>query len=162
RRRGWLRTSAGLAEASAAVTARRAEAASLRAGVLTTGRQHFNYLVQQRAVGERSAAYDAWSRFEEEVGELASAAQRAEEAGDRSRAHGRSRRAGLFGEAVRVLQVETTPEGLASRAEASSDGGDLVGAARFYERAGHQEKAAHHYQQASEFEAAARCWLRHL
>jgi molecular chaperone DnaK len=63
---GLVRNLDRAAQATAAVIAGRAEAASLRAGVVTTGRQHFNYLAQQAAVGERSAAYDAWSRFEEE------------------------------------------------------------------------------------------------
>jgi molecular chaperone DnaK len=150
------------AVATATVTARRAEAASLRAAVLATGRQHFSHLAQQTAPADPVAAYDAWSRFEEAAGELARAAQRAEDAGDRYRAHRLFRQAGLFGEAVRVLQVDTTPEGLASRAEASADGGDPVGAARLFEQAGQPQKAAHLFQQAGEFAAAARCLRRHL
>ena len=145
------------AEDTADVTARRAEASSLRAAVLATGRQHFSHLAQQTAPAGQPAAYDYWSRFEEEAVELARAAQRAEDSGDRYRAHRLFRQAGLFGEAVRVLLVDTTPEGLSSRAEASADGGDPAGAARLYEQAGQPEKAARLFEQAGEFTAAARC-----
>ena len=104
------------------------------------GRQHFSNLAQQTASADLSAVYSPWSRFEEEAGELARAGQRAEDAGDRYRAHRLFRQAGLFGEAVRVLQVDTTPEGLARRAEASAEGGDPAGAARLYDQAGLQRR----------------------
>jgi molecular chaperone DnaK len=149
-------------DATAMVTSRRAEVASLRAGVLAVGREYFSRLAQQAGSADQSVAYGTWSRFEEEAGELARAAQRAEDAGDRYRAHTLFRRAGLFGDAVRVLEVDTTAEALASRAEASADGGDPAGAARLYEQADQPEKAARLFQQAGEYAAAARCLRRHL
>jgi molecular chaperone DnaK len=151
-----------VAENAPAVVTRRAEAMSLRAGVLVTGRQHFSHLTQQSEPAERAAVYDSWSRFEEAAGESTRAAQRAEDAGDRYRAHRLFRQAGLFGEAVRVLQVDTTPEGLTSRAEASAAGGDRAGAARLYEQAGQLEKAANLFEESGEFAAAAGCLRRHL
>jgi molecular chaperone DnaK len=151
------------AEAPAgAVTARRAEAASLRAGVLSAGRQHFGRLAQQAESGDVATAYATWSRFEEEAGEWTRAAQRSEDAGDHYRAHRLFRQAGLFGEAVRVLERDVTPEGLVRQAEARADGGDPSGAARLYEQAGRPEAAAGLFQQAGEYAAAARCLRRHL
>ncbi len=148
-------------ETSPAVMACRAESATLRAGVLTAGRQLFTRLAQERAA-DQSATYAMWSRFEEEAGELTRAAQRAADAGDRYRAHRLFRRVGLFGDAVRVLEIDVTPEGLVSRAEASADGGDPAGAARLYEQAGQLEKAARLFEQVGEPFAAARCLRRHL
>jgi molecular chaperone DnaK len=149
-------------EATAAVTARRAEAASLRVGVLAAGRQHFSHLAQRTAAAHQAAVYSTWSRFEEEAGELARAAQRAEDAGDRYRANRVFRQAGRFGDAVRVQQSDSTPEGLKSRAAASAEGGDLLGAARLYEQAGELEEAARLFEQAGDCAAAARCLRRHL
>ena len=108
------------APAAPALASCQTGATSLRAAVLAAGRQHFSHLAQRANPGEQPSAYDAWSRFEEAAGELQRAAQRAVDAGDRYRAHRLFRQAGLFGEAVRVLEVETTPDGLASRAEAST------------------------------------------
>jgi molecular chaperone DnaK len=144
-------------QATEAVTAGRAQAATARAGVVATARSYFSRLAQQGGAAEQKSTYETWSRFEEEVGELGRAAQRAEDAGDRYRAHRLFRQAGQFGEAVRVLQVDTTPEGLASRAEASADGGDLSGAARLFEQAGQLDRAATLFEQAGEHAAAARC-----
>jgi molecular chaperone DnaK len=160
--RGLVNNLDRAAEVTAAVTARRAEAAGLRDGVLAAGRQHFSRLAQQAALAEQSAAYQSWSEFEEAAGELVRAAQRAEDAGDRYRAYRLFRSAGQFGDAVRVLKDDNTPAGLARQAEARAEGGDPAGAARLYEEAGQLEKAAHQYQQASEFAAAARCLRRHL
>lgn len=148
-------------DTSPLVAARRAEALTLRAGVLAAGRQQFSRLAQQEPDKQR-ATYETWSQFEEAAGELGRAAQRAEDAGDRYRAHRLFRRAGLFGDAVRVLEVDATPEGLASRAEARADGGDPAGAARLYEQAGQPEKAARLFQQVGELAAAARCLRQHL
>lgn len=138
-----------------------AEATRLRETVLAAGRQHFSRLAQH-ALGEQSAVYGAWSRFEEEAGELGRAALRAEDAGDHDRAHRLFREAGRFGDAVRVLQRDDSPEGLRRRAEARVEGGDLGGAARLYEQLHQAEDAARLYQQAGEFHAAARCWRRCL
>jgi molecular chaperone DnaK len=145
-----------------ALTARRAEAASLRAGVLAVGRQHFSHLAQQAAPADQRAAYETWSLFEEEAGELERAAQRATDAGDGYRAHRLFRQAGEFGKAVQALRHDASPEGLEKRAEASADGGDPAGAARLYEQAGQSEKAARLFEQAGEFAAAARCLRQHL
>lgn len=149
-------------EVTETVTTRRAEVTSLREGVLAAGRQHFSALAQQAASTDRSKVYETWSQFEEEGGDLARAAQRAEDAGDCYRAHRLFRQAGLFGEAVRILKVDTTPEGLASRAEASADGGDPAGAARLYEQAGQLENAARFFEEAGEPASAARCLREHL
>jgi molecular chaperone DnaK len=145
------------AETTEAVATRRAEAATLRAGVLAVGRQHFSRLAQQAAW-----AYGDWSRFEEAAGEPARAAQRAEDAGDHYRANKLFRQAGLCGEAVRVLQGDATLEGLVEQAKARAEGGDPAGAARLYEQAGQPEMAAQLFEQAGELMAAARCLRRHL
>jgi tetratricopeptide (TPR) repeat protein len=148
------------AEGTPEAAASRDEAAGLRAGVLAAGRQHFSHLAHQAA--EPRGVHETWSRFEEEAGEPARVAQRAEDAGDRYRAHRLFRQAGLFGDAVRVLEPKATPEALAGRAEARADGGDLAGAARLYEQAGKLDQAARLFQQAGEFATAARCLVRHL
>ena len=148
------------AESTPALAERRAEAATLQAGVLAAGRHHFSRQAQQTV--ETAPIYLAWSRFEEQAGELARAAGRAEDSGDRYRAHQLYRQAGQFGDAVRVLEVDATPRGLISRAEARADGGDLTGAARLYEEAEQLDKAAQLFHQAGEFAAAARCLRGHL
>ncbi|MGH3921563.1 MAG: hypothetical protein ACRDTT_01595 [Pseudonocardiaceae bacterium] len=91
------------ADATEAVAARRVEVISLREAVLAAGRQHFSRLAQDAALAEQPAAYQTWSRFEEESGELGRAALRAEDANDPYRAHRLFREAGRFGDAVRVL-----------------------------------------------------------
>ena len=139
-----------------------AEAANLRGAVLAAGRRHFSRLAQHAALAGQPMVYGAWSRFEEEVGELGEAAVRAEDAGDRDRASRLFREAGRFGDAVRVLERDDSPEGRRRRAEARAEGGDLAGAAHLYEQLQQYEDAARLYQQAGEFHAAARCWRRCL
>jgi molecular chaperone DnaK len=143
-----------------AVTSRAEEAASLRAGVLAVGREHFGALAARAAPADRRAAYAAWSRFEEQAGELSRAAELAEDCGERYRAHRLYRRDGRFGEADRVLKGENSADGLVARAGARQAGGDLVGAARLYEEAGRSGDALPLYEQAEEHAAAARCLIR--
>ncbi|MGH8903908.1 MAG: Hsp70 family protein [Egibacteraceae bacterium] len=150
------------AEATEAVIAGRDEATSLRAVVLVAGRQHFRGQEKQAAPANRTAVSDQWSRFEEEAGELAAAAQRAEESGDCYRAYRLYRQAGRYGDAVRVLQDDATPEGLARQAEAREEAGDVAGAGRDYERAGQLDKAVELFARAGEFADAARCLVRQL
>jgi molecular chaperone DnaK len=148
------------AEATEAVSSRRDEAASLRAAVLAVGREHFGALAAEAAPADRRAAYAAWSRFEEQAGELSRAAELAEDGGDRYRAHRLYRRNGRFGEADRVLKGEQTSDGLAARAGAREAGGDLVGAGRLYEEAGRPADALPLYERAGEPAAAARCLIQ--
>jgi molecular chaperone DnaK len=164
--------------ATEAVRARRDEAASLRAAVLAAGRDHFATVAAQAAAGQAGAgqagagraageqapgvrsAYTAWSRFEEQAGELSRAAALAEDGGDRYRAHRLYRADGRFGEADRVLKDERTPDSLASRASAREAGGDLVGAGRLYEESGRPADALPRYERAGAYAAAARCLIR--
>src|SRR5207245_2326622 len=67
------------------------------------------------------------------------------------------RQAGRFGDAVRVLNGDSTREGRAAQAEAREAGDDLVGAARLYEEAGKPDRAVLLFMQAGEFLEAARC-----
>lgn len=142
-----------------AVQARRAELTGLRDAILATGRARFATLVREARPADRAAAYAAWSRFEEQGGDLSAAAQRAEDAGELYRAHRLYRQAERFGEADRVLQGEQTADGLASRASAREAGGDLIGAARLYEEAGQPAQALERYERAGDLAAAARCLL---
>ncbi len=140
------------------------EVAALRAAIAAEGRRQCESLLERAGTpAERRTVLTAWSRFEEESGELAQAARRAEEAADRYRAHRLFRRAGQFGEADRVLQGDDTPEGRAWRAEARESGGDLLGAAWLYAEAGtpeNVEKAVELFMRAREFAAGADCLLR--
>jgi molecular chaperone DnaK len=142
-----------------AVQARRVELTGLRDAILATGRARFATLVREARPADRAAASAAWSRFEEQGGDLSAAAQRAEDAGELYRAHRLYRQAERFGEADRVLQGEQTADGLASRASAREAGGDLIGAARLYEEAGQPAEALQRYERAGDLSAATRCLL---
>lgn len=137
------------------------ELAAMRAAVAAEGRQHFrSLLTQAETPSEQQTVLVLWSRFEEESGEPARAAQRAAEGGDRYRAHRLYRSAGRFGEADLVLKGDDTPEGRKARAEARESGGDLLGAARLYADAGEQESALELFMRAGGFGMAADCLLR--
>ncbi|WP_322750370.1 MULTISPECIES: Hsp70 family protein [unclassified Frankia] len=146
--------------ATGSLADRRDEVDALRAAVSVAGRQHFADLVRRAPPADVSAAYLSWSRFEEAAGELSEAARRAEEGGDRYRAHRLYRQAGQFGQADRVIEDEQSPEGLATRAASLEAGGDPVAAARLYEQAGRFEEAIPLFVAAGDFSAAARCLIR--
>ncbi|GAA3204602.1 hypothetical protein GCM10010532_025830 [Dactylosporangium siamense] len=144
------------------VAVRLAEVEGVRAAVVAAGRQH------HRLAAERGAAdgaggdgdldgYARWSRFEEEAGEPAEAALRAEQAGDLYRAHRLFRQAERFGDADRVLRGDVSDTGLAARAEARQAGGDLIGAARLYQQEQQWERAAELFERAGDFASAAAC-----
>ena len=133
---------------------------TLRGDLIGAARQHFGHMVGRSAPAERQAAYGAWSSFEEACGELAAAALRAEDGNDYYRASRLFRRAGRFGDADRVLRGEQTPEALAARAEVCEAGGDLLGAARFYEDCGQIDHAVELFIRAGQFAEAARSLLQ--
>ncbi len=139
---------------------RRAEMAELRASLVGATRRHFGESL--RSGDDSRAVYRDWSRFEEAAGELGTAARRAEDGGEFFRANQLFLRAGQFGEAVRVLRDDDTPDAVAARAAAAAAGGDAAGAARLYERAGQWESAVSRYLTAGEFAAAAACLVRAL
>lgn len=145
---------------TAGLTACREEASRQRAAIMATGRRHFADRVRQAAAADRSAAFQAWSRFEEAAGAWTEAAGRAEDAGDRYRAHRLYCRAGRFGQADRVIEDERSPEALATRAASLEAGGDLVAAARLFEEAGRFEEATALFIAAGDFAAAAGCIVR--
>ncbi|HET6707106.1 hypothetical protein, partial [Amycolatopsis sp.] len=134
--------------------------AELRATLLGVTRRHFGELV--RRGGDREDVHRVWSRVEEAVGEHARAAALAEDGGEFFRAHRLFLRAGRFGEAVRVLRDDDTPDALAARAEACESGGDAAGAARLYDRIGQPERAVPLYLAAGWFATAADCLVRWL
>ena len=136
-----------------ALAGRRADMAGLRATLLGSTRRHFGELVRHGT--DRQAVYRTWSRFEEAAGEPAQAARRAEDGAEFFRANQLFLQAGQFGEAVRVLRDDDTPDALAARAQACEAGGDVAGAARLYERIGQRERAVPLYMAAGEFAAAA-------
>ncbi|HTU72603.1 MAG TPA: hypothetical protein VMG38_03710 [Trebonia sp.] len=140
----------------------RDEVTTVRGDLISAARQHFASLAGQSAPGERKAAYEDWSTFEEACGELEAAAQRAEDADDYYRASRLFRRAGRFGDADRVLRGERTPQALAARAEAREAGGDLVGAARFYEDCDQVDQAVELFIRAGQFAEAARALVQSL
>jgi molecular chaperone DnaK len=153
------------AEVTDQISARRDDLSHMRAALLAEARGHF--AGQAEAAGQTGPAasrdaYRAWSQFEEEAGELASAARLAEDGGELYRASRLFRQAGRFGDADRVLQRDETPEGLTDRARAREEGGDLVGAARLYEKAGQPDRAVSLLIRAGQFEAAAGSLLRWL
>ncbi|TDD46053.1 hypothetical protein E1263_37400, partial [Kribbella antibiotica] len=94
--------------------------------------------------------------------DLAGAARQAENAAEYFRAHQLFRQAGQYGESVRVLRNDDTPDALAARAESCEAGGDLAGAARLYERIDEPERAVSLFMAAGEFAAAAVCLTRWL
>jgi molecular chaperone DnaK len=134
--------------------------ADLRATLGGVARRHFGELL--RHGGDRRDVLRAWSRVEEAAGEHALAAARAEDGGEFFRAHQLFLRAGRFGEAVRVLRDDDTPDALAARAEACEAGGDAAGAAGLYDRIGQPERAVPLYLAAGWFGAAADCLVRRL
>jgi len=135
------------------VTSSRDQVMSLRENVLRAARLHFGALVD----ADQQAAYETWSRFEEAAGELGIAARRAEQGGEFYRASRLFREADQFGEAARVLEGDTTPDGLRARAEAYEAGGDLLGAARLHQQLEQPDQAIPLFVQAEDFAAAARC-----
>ncbi|MGW0523813.1 Hsp70 family protein [Crossiella sp. NPDC003009] len=147
-------------EPAEALTARRADLTDLRATLLGATRRHFGELVRH-STGQQGV-YRAWSRFEEAAGEPAQAARRAEDGGEFFRANQLFLQARQFGEAVRVLREDHTPDALAARAEACEAGGDVAGAARLYERIGQRERAVPLFMAAGEFAAAATCLVQWL
>ena len=128
----------------------------VRADLLAGGRQYLGRMIEQTAAAEQQAIYGTWSQFEEACGEMGAAAQRAEDGDDFYRASRLFRRAGRFGDADRVLKGEQTPEAMTARAQAREAGGDLVGAARFYEDSGQIDQAVDLFVRAGQFGAAAR------
>ncbi|MEX5634726.1 Hsp70 family protein [Parafrankia sp. FMc2] len=145
---------------TAGLTACREEISRQRAAIMATGRRHFADRVREAAAADRSAAFQSWSRFEEAAGAWTEAAGRAEDAGDRYRAHRLYCRAGQFGQADRVIEDERSPEALATRAASLETGGDLVAAARLFEEAGRFEEATGLFIAAGDFTAAAGCLVR--
>lgn len=139
---------------------RRNDMTGLRAALLGATRRHYGELARHGT--DQQAAYRTWSRFEEAAGELAQAARRAEDGGEFFRANQLFGQAGEFGEAVRVLRDDDTPDALAARAQACEAGGDVAGAARLYERIGQRERAVPLYMAAGEFAAAAGCLVEWL
>lgn len=154
------------------VSAGRDDLSHMRAALLAEARGHFARQAEpeeadagragQAAPAAGREAYRDWSQFEEEAGEVASAARLAEDGGDLYRASRLFRRAGRFGDADRVLRRDQTPEGLMDRARAREEGGDLVGAARLYEKAGQPDRAVGLLIRAGQFEAAAGSLVRWL
>lgn len=143
-----------------ALADRRADLTGLRDSLLGSTRRHYGDLVRHST--DPRDVYRTWSRFEEAAGELGHAARRAEDGAEFFRANQLFHRAGQFGEAVRVLRDDDTPDALAARADAREAGGDVAGAARLYERTGQRDKAVPLYMAAGEFAAAAGClvgWL---
>lgn len=138
------------------------EIITVRGDLIGAARQYFTSMAERSAPAERQAAYEAWSTFEEACGELAVAAERAEDGDDYYRASRLFRRAGRFGDADRVLRGERTPQALAARAEVREAGGDLVGAARFYEDCGQVDQAVELFIRAGQFADAARALGRSL
>ncbi|MEU8638926.1 Hsp70 family protein [Amycolatopsis sp. NPDC048633] len=134
--------------------------AELRATLAGVARRHFGELL--RRGDDRRDVLRAWSRVEEAAGEPAQAAARAEDGGEFFRAHQLFLRAGRFGEAVRVLRDDDTPDALAARAEACEAGGDAAGAAGLFDRIGQLERAVPLYVAAGWFAAAADCLVRWL
>ena len=139
-----------------------AEITTVRGDLIGAARQYFTSMAERSAPAEAQAAYEAWSTFEEACGELAAAAERAEDGDDYYRASRLFRRAGRFGDADRVLRGERTPQALAVRAEVREAGGDLVGAARFYEDCGQVDHAVELFIRAGQFADAARALGRFL
>jgi molecular chaperone DnaK len=107
--------------------------------VVTAARYAFRRKVA--TAGGDASVYGDWSVFEEAAREPAFAARRAEDAGDLYRAYYLFREAELFGEAARVVKGDDSPQGLLARAQACEAGGDLLGAARIYERCAHLDRA---------------------
>ena len=142
-----------------AVSNRRDEVNNQWIAVLLAARRYFGEIIKQGGPSAQQPIYQAWSRFEEEVGELSRAAQLAEDGSDLYRAYLLYFRAELFGDADRVLKGDNTPKGLTARAEARETGGDLIGAAQLYEKIGQWESAVRLFMQAGEFAAAARALL---
>jgi molecular chaperone DnaK len=140
----------------------RQEITTIRGDLISAARRYFTSVTEQPASAERRAAFEAWSTFEEACGDLAVAAQRAEDGEDYYRASRLFRRAGRFGDADRVLQGERTPQALASRAEAREAGGDLVGAARFYEDCGQVDHAVELFIRAGQLADAARSLVQSM
>jgi molecular chaperone DnaK len=144
------------------VRLRRDEIMTVRGDLIGAARQHFRNRADTSVPKERPAAYGAWSSFEEACGELAAAALRAEESDDHYRASRLFQRAERFGNAERVLRGEWTPEALAARAKICEAGGDLVGAARFYEECSQIDHAVELFMRAGQFAEAARSLLKFL
>lgn len=147
---------------TAEVTQAREELTGLRDAVRMAGREHFARRAERAEPGERPAVLRDWSGFEEGTGDPGAAARRAEEGGDRYRAHRLYREAARFGDAERVLQDEGTEEGRIARAEARADGGDLVGAARLYAETGRTDEAVELFLRGGDTAAAARYLLDRL
>ncbi|WFE97525.1 Hsp70 family protein [Micromonospora sp. WMMD987] len=133
-----------------------------RDAVTALGRRHYGAVVDRCEATRRQEVFAEWSLFEEAVGELSPAAERAEDANDPARAVGLFHRAGRHGEVLRLNMHDPTPEGLAARAASREAGGDLVGAARIYDEAGLLAEAADRYFRAERYVQAARCLLRWL
>ncbi|WP_239341846.1 hypothetical protein [Frankia sp. CiP3] len=123
---------------------RRGEVERRRQAALTAGRRLFGAKVREATAGDSSetakSIYAAWSRFEEEAGELADAGRLAEAADDHYRAHRLYSEAGQFGQAERVMRGDDSPGALAARAVSLEAGGDLLAAARLREEAGRRRK----------------------
>jgi molecular chaperone DnaK len=156
------------AQTTAAVAARREEYETLRAVVRDLGRLRFGELCANAASSDSdndsdsdtAAVRSRWSRFEEDLGELAEAARQSESAGDRYRAHQMYQQAGRPGDAVRVLRDDDSPQGLVARAEACLAGDDPVGAALLFDRAGQPERAVTLFERAGDLASAARTLVR--
>jgi len=142
------------------LSSRRGDLTDLLTALIGTTRRHFGELVRQSV--NQQGIYRAWSRFEEAAGQPVQAAQRAEDGGEYFRANQLFRQAEQFGEAVRVLRDDDTPDALAARAEACEAGGDVAGAAHLYERISRPERAVPLLMAAGEFAGAATCLVEWL
>ena len=149
-------------ERTLAVLHRRSDIEMMRADLIAGARQSLGRMIERTAPAKQQAIYADWSLFEEACGELEAAAQRAEDGDSYYRASRLFRQVGRFGDADRVLKGEHTAEALSVRAEAREAGGDLVGAARFYDDSGQVDHAVDLFVRAGQFGAAARSLLRAL
>ncbi|WP_030598482.1 Hsp70 family protein [Streptomyces fulvoviolaceus] len=149
------------AEPADAVARRRDELEGLRQAVTADGRRRLQRLLHAASDDDgRRSVHREWSSFEEEAGEPLEAARHAEDAEEHYRAHRLYQVAERYGDADRVLHDDDSPEGLAARAAAREAGGDLLGAARLHEQAGHHAEAIALYERADDPMAAARCLIR--
>jgi molecular chaperone DnaK len=134
-----------------------------RDAILRTVRTYYHEITRSANHHDRCVAYRAWSEIEEAAGEIARAAQLAEEAGDYLRASLLWESDEKYGEALRALGPHAKQEAVYGRtAELMERGGDPLGAAPLYERIGQLEDAQRAYEAARDYGAAAHCLLSQI
>ncbi|WP_327032184.1 Hsp70 family protein [Micromonospora ureilytica] len=137
----------------------RNEVARVREALVVEARQSLGDRVRRTAELDRPGVYRDWYRFEEAAGNFTAAACRAEDGGHLLSANRLFQRAGMYGEAVRVLRNDDSRESLNQRAEARAAGGDHFAAAEDYRRAGNWPAAAENYLTAKDYKQAVSCLL---